>query len=159
MDCFTARRRIEERIDATLPPSAAAELEAHLASCAACEADRVRAESVGPLLRAYASAQAASAAPRLDAMWTRVHAGIAEQKETARPSWIARWFWLPAALALVVFGLLFYPTGADRSPFNPRHFNVSFEDVESDTASVALVDKGEDLPRVIWIMEDANPRT
>jgi hypothetical protein len=26
--------------------------------------------------------------------------------------------------------------------------------VESDTATVALVDKGEDLPRVIWIIED-----
>jgi len=159
MDCKTARQRIEERIDATLPPSAGAELEAHLASCAACAADRARSEAVGPLLRAHAAAQAASVAPRLDAMWTRVHAGIEEQNGKTRSSWIGRWFWLPAALALVVFGLLFYPTGADRSPFNPRHFNVSFEDVESDTASVALVNKGEDLPRVIWIMEDANPRT
>jgi predicted anti-sigma-YlaC factor YlaD len=159
MDCKTARRRIEERIDATVPPSADAELEEHLASCAECAADRARAEGVGPLLRAYAAAQARSAAPRLDVLWTRVQAGIAEQGGRARASWIRRWFWLPAALALVVFGLLFYPTGADRSPFNPRHFNVSIEDVESDTAAVALVDKGEDLPRVIWIMEDANPRT
>ncbi|MBP2675525.1 MAG: hypothetical protein H6Q84_2365, partial [Deltaproteobacteria bacterium] len=31
----------------------------------------------------------------------------------------------------------------------------SVEDVESDDATVALVDKGEDLPRVIWIIEDA----
>jgi len=29
------------------------------------------------------------------------------------------------------------------------------EDVESEVATVALVDKGEDLPRVIWIIEDA----
>jgi hypothetical protein len=27
--------------------------------------------------------------------------------------------------------------------------------VESDTATVALVDKGEDLPTVIWIIDDA----
>jgi hypothetical protein len=27
--------------------------------------------------------------------------------------------------------------------------------VESEVATVALVDKGEDLPRVIWIIEDA----
>ncbi|MBP2678356.1 MAG: hypothetical protein H6Q82_1421, partial [Deltaproteobacteria bacterium] len=32
--------------------------------------------------------------------------------------------------------------------------DVAVEDVESDVATVALVDKGEDLPRVIWIIED-----
>ena len=61
---------------------------------------------------------------------------------------------LAAALALAVAALLIYPTGTERSPFNPRSFDVAVEDVESDAATVALVDKGEDLPRVIWIIED-----
>jgi hypothetical protein len=89
-------------------------------------------------------------------MWTRVRAGIRESRETRpRSSWIARWAWIPAAVALVVSALLLYPSGTDRSPFHPTSFDVSVEDVESDVATVALVDKGEDLPRVIWIIEDA----
>jgi anti-sigma factor RsiW len=159
MDCETARKRIEEKADGLLPPAAGEGLDAHLASCAACAAERARAEAVGPLLRSLASAQAGAAGPQLDAMWTRVRAGIGERKAAARASWVKEWFWLPAALALVVFAILLYPTGADRSPFNPRTFNVSFEDVESDTADVALVNKGDDLPRVIWIIEDAKSQT
>ena len=94
--------------------------------------------------------------PALDAMWTRVRAGIAERGARAgAPSGAWRWAWIPAAVALAVFALLFYPAGMDRSPFNPSTFDVSVEDVESDVATVALVDKGEDLPRVIWIIEDA----
>jgi predicted anti-sigma-YlaC factor YlaD len=159
MDCTTARTRIEERADGVLPPNAAAGLEEHLASCAACAAENARAQAVGPLLRAHTAAQARSAQPQLDAMWTRVSAGIAEQRARRRASWLQEWFWLPAALALVVWALLIYPTGAERPPFNPSHFSVSFEDVESDTADVALVDKGEDLPRVIWIIEDGKSQT
>jgi anti-sigma factor RsiW len=160
MDCRTARERIEDRADGLLPPAASKELDAHLAACAACAAERARTDAVGSWLRSYAAAQGASAAPQLDAMWTRVRAGIGEKKAgRARGSWVRDWFWLPAALALVVLALLFYPTGAKRSPFNPSTFSVSFEDVESDTADVALVDKGEDLPRVIWIIEDAKSQT
>ncbi|MGE5247569.1 MAG: zf-HC2 domain-containing protein [Verrucomicrobiota bacterium] len=159
MDCKTARERIEERVDGLLAPSAASELEAHLASCPGCAADSARASAVGPLLRSDAVARARAAEPRLDAMWTRVRAGISEGKAPSRASWVRDWFWLPAAVALVLLALLIYPTGSDRPPFNPRHFNVSFEDVESDTAGVALVDKGEDLPRVIWIIEDAKSQT
>jgi hypothetical protein len=89
-------------------------------------------------------------------MWTRVRAGIGERGEAPpRRAWIPRWAWLPAALALAVAAVLLYPTGTGRQPFNPRSFDVAVEDVESDAATVALVDKGEDLPRVIWIIEDA----
>jgi hypothetical protein len=96
-------------------------------------------------------------APALDAMWTRVRAGIVESREARRRSpWVARWVWVPAAVALAVFALVFYPSGTDRSPFHPSTFDVAVEDVESEVATVALVDKGEDLPTVIWIIEDAN---
>lgn len=154
MDCGSARKRIEERADGLLPPGVESELDAHLSACAECRADRARTDAVGRLLRSSAAAGAVSAESGLDAMWTRVRAGIAEAKPAPRlfPRWA--WGFLPAAAALVVFALLFYPTGLDRSPFNPRTFDVSVEDVESDTATVALVDKGEDLPRVIWIIED-----
>ncbi len=115
-------------------------------------------EALGRLLRAHAAAEASSARAGLDAMWTRVRAGIAEEESTPVARSLRRWWWayVPAAAALVVFALLFYPTKLDRSPFKPSSFDVSVEDVESDDATVALVDKGEDLPRVIWIIEDAN---
>ncbi len=145
---------IDDRADGLLPPGAESALGAHLSACAACAAEAARTAAVGRLLRAHAAARTASAAPALDAMWTRVRAGIEERKAEPRAAWPRRWLWLPAALALVVFALLFYPAGGERSPFDPRSFDVSVEDVESDTATVALVDKGEDLPRVIWIIED-----
>jgi hypothetical protein len=89
-------------------------------------------------------------------MWTRVRAGIAEGRVARRRSpWVARWVWIPAAVAIALLALLFYPSRMDRSPFHPSSFDVAVEHVESDTATVALVDKGEDLPRVIWIIEDA----
>jgi hypothetical protein len=41
-----------------------------------------------------------------------------------------------------------------RAPFHPSSFEVAVEDLASDTATVALVDRGDDLPRVIWIIEN-----
>jgi hypothetical protein len=108
------------------------------------------------VLRALTGIRAMEKGPALDAMWTRVRAGIGESREARRrPWWIVRWAWIPAAVALAVLALLFYPAGTDRSPFHPSTFDVAVEDVESEVATVALVDKGEDLPRVIWIIEDA----
>jgi len=154
MDCGTARKGIEERADGLLAPGAEKQLDAHLSACAECRADRARTDAVGRLLRSRAAAGAVSAEGGLDAMWTRVRAGIAEGEPGPRSFRRWRWILFPAAAALVVYAFLFYPTGLDRSPFDPRTFDVSVEDVESDTATVALVDKGEDLPRVIWIIED-----
>jgi len=155
MDCTTAHARIVEKADGILPRAAEGELSGHLSVCAACAAEDAATSATGPLLRALVGIRATEKAPALDAMWTRVRAGIEEGRDTQRRRWsIARWVWLPAAVALAVFALLFYPTGADRSPFHPRSFDVAVEDVESEAATVAFVDKGEDLPRVIWIIED-----
>lgn len=155
MDCGTARTMIGRRADGTLPEEAGAALDEHLSACPECAAEWRHTDAVGRMLRLHAAARAGSAEAGLDAMWTRVRAGIEEEKFARRTFPLWRWVWLPAAVALVVFGVLFYPTGTDRSPFNPRTFDVSVEDVESDIATVALVDKGEDLPRVIWIIENA----
>ena len=57
---------------------------------------------------------------------------------------------------VAVLTLLFYPLNGSRAPFHPKSFDVTVESLESDTATVALVDKGEDLPRVIWIIENGN---
>ena len=156
MDCGTAPEKIEAKADGLLPREAEAELTGHLAGCPACAAEDAAISATGAVMRALTGIRARREAPALDAMWTRVRAGIEEGREARRrPSWIARWAWIPAAVALAVLALLFYPAGTDRSPFHPSTFDVAVEDVESDVATVALVDKGEDLPRVIWIIEDA----
>ena len=156
MDCGTALGRIIAKADGLLPPREAAELAGHLAGCPACAAEDAAISATGPVLRALTGIRAMEKAPALDAMWTRVRAGIEESRGTRRrSSWIARWAWIPAVVALAVSALLFYPAGTDRSPFQPSSFDVAVEDVESDTATVALIDKGEDLPTVIWIIEDA----
>jgi len=147
---------IEAKADGLLPREAAEELAGHLAVCAACAAEDAAISATGSALRALTGIRAMEKAPALDAMWTRVRAGIEESREARRrSSWIARWAWIPAAVALAVSALLFYPAGTDRSPFHPSTFDVAVEDVESEVATVALVDKGEDLPTVIWIIEDA----
>ena len=158
MDCATARERMMARADGLHPREREAELAGHLAECPACAAEEAAISAAGPALRALAGIRAMEKAPALDAMWTRVRAGIEEGREAQRrASWIARWArwaWIPAAVALAASAILFYPSGADRAPFHPSSFDVAVEDVESDDTTVALVDKGEDLPRVIWIIED-----
>ena len=155
MDCRAASGKIEAKADGLLPREEAAELAGHLAGCPACGAEDAAISATGPVLRALTGIRAMEKAPALDAMLTRVRAGIEESREARRrPSWIARWAWIPAAVALAVVALLYYPAGTDRSPFHPSTFDVAVEDVESEVATVALVDKGEDLPRVIWIIEE-----
>jgi len=156
MDCRTAQGKILAKADVLLSRQEEAELAEHLAGCPACAADDAAIYATGPVLRALTAIRSMEKAPALDAMWTRVRAGIEESRETRRrSSWIARWVWIPVAAVLAVLALLFYPAGTGRSPFHPRSFDVAVEDVESDVATVALVDKGEDLPTVIWIIEDA----
>jgi anti-sigma factor RsiW len=156
MDCGAALGKIEAKADGLLPREAEAELARHLAGCPACAAEDAAIFSTGPVLRALTGIRAVEKAPALDAMWTRVRAGIEESREARRrSSWIARWAWIPAAVALAVSALLFFPAVTDRSPFHPSTFDVAVEDMESEVATVALVDKGDDLPRVIWIIEDA----
>ncbi|MCL5966701.1 MAG: zf-HC2 domain-containing protein [Deltaproteobacteria bacterium] len=155
MDCKEARAILEEAIDGRLPPSRASALAAHLAGCVSCAAEEEKLRRVGEMLRLWTAAREEEKAPQFDALWTRVQARIRERERTAgAPDWLRRWFWLPAAVVLAVLTLLFYPSDVNRAPFHPRNFEVSVETLESDTATVALVEKGDDLPPVIWIIED-----
>ena len=156
MDCGAALKNIEAKANGLLRREAEGELAGHLAGCPACAAEDAAISATGTALRALAVIRAMEKSPALDAMWTRVRAGIVESREARRrPSWSARWALIPAGVVLAALALLFYPAGTDRSPFHPSTFDVAVEDVESEVATVALVDKGEDLPRVIWIIEDA----
>jgi anti-sigma factor RsiW len=155
MDCGKVFELIEAMIDGRLSPREESEVREHVGSCPSCAAEEKSIREVGDLLRLWASARVAEKDAGLSAMWTRVAAGIEERRGERRMAAIARrWFWVPAAAVLAVLALLFYPSNVMKEPFRPTSFDVSVEDLESDVATVALVDKGEELPRVIWIIED-----
>ncbi len=155
MDCGKVKTALQDGIDGRLPPREAEEVQSHIASCGSCSAEAASLRRVGELLRLWSAARAAESSPRLDVLWTRVQAGI-EEKRTRRDAaaWMRKWLWLPAAASLAVLVLLFYPSGVNKAPFHPSSFDVAVEELDSDAATVALVDRGEDLPRVIWIMEN-----
>jgi anti-sigma factor RsiW len=154
MDCTYAKRLLQDAIDGRLPPRESGEFREHLSGCSACSAEDASLRRTGDLLRLWASVRTEEREPQLHAMWTRVSTGIGERKKPRMLAAARRWFWVPA-VALAVFALLFYPSHGTRAPFHPKSFDVSVESLESETATVALVEKGEDLPRVIWILEDA----
>jgi anti-sigma factor RsiW len=154
MECREARQKIQDLIDDRLPLSGAAEMRDHLKACGPCAAEEAELAQVGELLRFWYAVRVGEKEPQLSAMWTRVRAGIEERKEPWYIPVLRRWYFLPAAAALVVLALLFYPFDETRAPFHPKSFDVTVESLESDTATVALVDKGKDLPQVIWIIEN-----
>jgi anti-sigma factor RsiW len=155
MDCRKALQLLQDEIDGRLPPSEAAEVRRHVETCGTCAAESAAYRRVGEALRLWAAARAAEASPRIEALWTRVRAGIEEQRRRkGTVARVRRWLWLPAAGALAVSVLLFYPSLVSRAPFHPSSFEVAVEDLASDTATLAFVDRGDDLPRVIWIIEN-----
>jgi anti-sigma factor RsiW len=152
--CKGFREKVHDLVDGRLAPQAAEELRRHLSACPSCAAEEREIRRVGDLLRVAAAGAAAD--PRLAAMWTRVRAGIEERREweAGRRSWLRRFVWLPVAAALAVAFFVFYPSVVGRGPLTPGDFRVSVESIESGEATVALLDEGEGLPRVIWIIED-----
>lgn len=155
MDCRMVIRMLQDEIDGRLPPSEAESVRRHVDSCASCAAEAEAHRRTGEILRAWTAARGAEKETQLAALWTRIRAGIEEQRaREASASRVRRWLFLPAAAVLAVFALLFYPSDVRRAPFRPTSFEVAVEHLESDAAMVALVDKGDDLPRVIWIIED-----
>jgi anti-sigma factor RsiW len=154
MDCAKTREMIHDHIDGRLPPDAAGAVRGHLGACLPCAAEEEELRRVGDMLRLWSAVQVGEREVGLSPLWTRVRAGIEERREPGLARLLRRWFWVPAATAVAVVALLFYPSNGTRAPFHPKSFDVTVESLESDTATVALVDKGEGLPRVIWIIEN-----
>ncbi|MGA6993265.1 MAG: zf-HC2 domain-containing protein [Candidatus Deferrimicrobiaceae bacterium] len=154
MDCTKTREMIQDHIDGRLPPDAAGAVRGHLGACLPCAAEEEELRRVGDMLRLWSAVQIGERERKLFPLWTRVRAGIEERRKPELARLLRRWFWVPAAAAVAVVALLFYPSDGTRAPFHPKSFDVTVESLESDTATVALVDKGKGLPRVIWIIEN-----
>lgn len=156
MDCGKTRQMIQDHIDGRLPPLVSEKLRDHFRKCGSCASEEAELRRVGDMLRLWSAVRVEERDPQLSSLWTRVGAGIEERRKTWPAFLLRRWFWVPAAAAVAVLTLLFYPLDGSKAPFHPKSFDVTVESLESDTATVALVDKGEDLPRVIWIIENGN---
>jgi len=154
MDCTKTREMIQDHIDGRLPSDAAGAVRGHLGDCLPCATEEEELRRVGDMLRLWSAVQVGEREQKLSPLWTRVSAGIEERRESGLARLLRRWFWVPVAAAVAVVALLFYPSDGTRAPFHPKSFDVTVESLESDTATVALVDKGEGLPRVIWIIEN-----
>lgn len=153
MECAEARRMLQDLLDGRLPDDEAQALRRHLGACGPCATEKSELARVGELLRLWSEAGIREREPRLAGMWSRVRAGIDLRRRSRFAALRRRWLWIPAAAALAVLVALLYPSGGAKAPFHPKSFDVTVESVESDAATVVLVDKGENLPRVIWIIE------
>lgn len=99
MNCRDTELLLQADLDGALPDDRRADLERHLAECAACRELRARLSQVSELARADA---AGVRVPDADAEWRRLQARIhREQTAKARPRRLAPVYWLgaPAAAA------------------------------------------------------------
>lgn len=156
MECGKARQLIQDDIDGLLPPRVSEGLREHIRECRPCASEEANLRRIGDMLRTWSAARIGERDAQLSALWTRVGAGIEERRKPLPVSLLRRWFWVLSAAVVAVLTLLFYPLDGPKAPFHPKSFDVTVESLESDTATVALVDKGKDLPRVIWIIENGN---
>ncbi len=156
MECGKTRQLIQDDIDGRLPPLVSERLREHLRKCGPCAAEEANVRRIGAMLRTWSAVRVGERDAQLSVLWTRVGAGIEERRKSWSVSLLRQWFWVLPAAVVAVLTLLFYPFDGAKAPFHPKSFDVTVESLESDTAIVALVDKGKDLPRVIWIIEDGN---
>lgn len=103
MSCYEWRANLDRYLDAELPDSAAAEMEAHLRGCASCAADALSRLQLKGTIRATGH----RFAPRRD-FRLRIERGIGAAK---RPRMTWRWAWnfaAAAALGLVIVSTAFW---------------------------------------------------
>lgn len=116
MTCQELDARLDDWLDGALPPSEAAEVEAHLAGCEGCREDARKLRQV----LAHATALPRSLAPSRD-LWPRI------ERRIAPSGWSRLFAWdstaLVAAAAAVVIGLLAV-VFAQRSPGTVRTVEI-----------------------------------
>jgi len=139
MDCGTALRKIIAKADGLLPR------EEERSWRATFPGARVRRGGCGdlrdgPALRALTGIRAMEKAP-LSTRCGRGCAGIEEGRKRGGVPRGSRGGRGSSGRRHCGCGAPVLPAGTSRSPFHPSSFDVAVEDVESDVATVALVDK------------------
>lgn len=153
MICSDIRNKIEPLIGGMLQPVEEGEVRKHLDTCEDCKNYVDETSRLGELLRQYVRDEV----DRLpgNVIVGRVEAVLRETAEE-RKSWFfgKLKYLIPAmvgAVALIL--ILVYPSMVNRTGRPDLKFAATVESIEAENATVMLVDRGADVPKVIWIIE------
>jgi predicted anti-sigma-YlaC factor YlaD len=153
MICEDVRKKIELLKDGILNPPEEGAVKDHLGACEDCKRYVDETARIGDLLREYVKDEI----DRLpeNVILGRVEASIQEVEEKGKGWFLENIKYLiPAfvsAVALIL--ILVYPSMVSRNAGRELKFAATVESIEAENATVMLVDKGADTPKVIWIIE------
>ena len=118
MKCRIIRQRLVEYVEDCLPPGERADIEAHLATCAACRAEAVALQRAENALRRLSVIEPAPSA-----------ADALRRLPAPRPGWRAQWVWAGVGLTAVavLLALLVWPHAAQREPSASSSANVAMK--------------------------------
>lgn len=118
MKCRIIRQRLVEYVEDSLPPGERADIEAHLATCAACRAEAVALQRAENALRRLGVIEPA---PEV--------ADVRHLHPVPRPGGRTRWVWAGVCLAAaaVVLTILMWPHAAQRQPSPSSSANVAMK--------------------------------
>ncbi len=150
MKCREAREKFELLKTGELPPEERENVESHVKACQECQGFLGDSERIGALLRRFVEEEI-SGLPE-EVVVGRVRAAVRESGGRRRFSGLVKWL-LPILVgAVALVAVLFYPSFETRKT-REFSYRVSVERVEAVNAAVVLVERGEDIPKVIWIIE------
>jgi predicted anti-sigma-YlaC factor YlaD len=153
MICSDVRKKIEPLHEGILQPAEAGAVQNHLGSCEVCKMYLEETARIGELLREYVRGEVERLPENV--VLGRVEAAIQEAQES-RKSWLFEnlKFIVPAFVGVVaIILILVYPSKETRKIRPEIKFAATVESIEAENATVMIVDRGADTPKVIWIIE------
>lgn len=153
MKCEDVRKDIHALGLSILDGRREGELREHLGACHFCQQYLSETEKVSELVRQYVKGES-SLIPE-NVISARVDAAIEDMGSLPgqRFRWALKYLLPPLAATVALLAILFYSSGVKRETLSQRKFSATVESIEAKNATVMLVDKGMDTPKVIWIIE------
>lgn len=153
LTCYLARRRLGAYLDGALPEGRARAAAAHLAGCAACQAEADALRRLGAALRGTLTV----AEPDWTGFWPGVVRGIQDRRRpvpapaSPRPSWLRPRWAFGGALATAVLISLTLPRMLPSPPAPEPPVIVSSADTELPGGTVMVYSTPEKDVTVVWV--------
>lgn len=153
MACQEVQQKIDSFFAGLLDREEEGMVGEHLDSCEECTRYREETGRLGDLLREYVKEEV-DLIPE-NVILGRVEAEIREIEEGGRGWFLGNLKYLVPAFAgaLALIAILFYPSIMRYEKDPARSFAATVESVEAENATVMIVDRGRNNPKVIWIIE------
>ncbi len=153
MICSDVREKIEMLKDGLLHRPQEGEVREHLDACADCRMYVDETGRIGDLLREYVKDEVGRLPENV--VLKRVEASIEEAESKKRGWFLANLKYLVPAFvgAVALILILVYPSMERHEIKQQVKFTATVESIEAKNATVMIVDKGHDTPKVIWIIE------